>query len=111
MSDRILQINSLLQKKLAEIFSRELEFPIEFFVTIVNVSTAPDLKTACARISVLPFNKSQDALAFIIRHKGLIQKELGKVIKMKFTPKIHFRIDDTQERVSTINEIIDQANN
>lgn len=110
MSNRLLKINSLMEHTLGEIFTKNLEPPSNFLISIARVETSKDLKTANVYLSVLPFNKSQDALAFIIRHKKNLQRELARRIKLRFTPKMTFKIDDTQERVSKINQLIDEAN-
>jgi ribosome-binding factor A len=109
MSHRLEQINSIIFQKLGDVFSRELEPPTSYLISISTVETAPNLKTAHVKLSVLPFDKSKEALVFIIRHKSLIQKELAKAIKMQYTPKINFSIDDTRERVSYIEKIIDES--
>jgi ribosome-binding factor A len=51
-----------------------------------------------------------EALSHIIRQRKFIQRELGRKIKLKFTPVITYKPDDTEERVSHINRIIDEAN-
>jgi len=103
----MLQINSLIIGKLGEVFSRELEMPSELFVTISKVETGSDLKTAKVKLTVFPFEKSQDGLALVIRHKKAIQRALGKLIAIKFTPKLFFVIDDTEEKVDNIYKLID----
>ena len=110
MSDRLLQVNSLLAQSLGEIFSESLELPTNLLATISRVETGADLKTANVYISVLPFSMTTEALAHIIRQRKYIQRELGRKIKLKFTPVINYKADDTEERVSHINRIIDEAN-
>jgi len=101
------QVNPMIQQKLAEIISRELECPPEFFISLSRINVDASLKTANVWISVIPFAKSEEALGFIIRKKGLIQKMLGKNIHLKFTPKLNFLIDDTEEKASEIDQILD----
>jgi ribosome-binding factor A len=109
MSHRIQQVNALLEQKLGEIFIKELEIPAEFFITIAKVDTAADLKTAKVWLSVLPFDKNHEAMAFIIRNRSLIQRELGKSWKLKFTPKINFLLDKTGEIVEEIDQLIENS--
>ena len=100
----------MVHQKLAEIVSRDLEVPAEFFITISRVHVDAGLKVADVWLSVIPFAKSQDALAFIIRQKGLIQKTLARNIKLKYTPKLFFKIDDTAEKASEIDQLLDSLN-
>ena len=109
MSDRLLKINSVMEHTLGEIFTRELEPPTDFLISISRVETGGDLRTANVYLSILPFNKSEDGLAFVIRHKKDLQRELARRVKLQFTPKITFLIDDTQERVAKINQLIDEG--
>ena len=109
MSTRILQVNSVVFQTLGEIFAREIECPTSYLISISKVETAPDLKTAKVHLSILPFSKSDEALVFVIRHKRVIQAEFAKRIELRFTPKLNFVIDDTQERVSEINRLIDEV--
>ncbi len=42
------------------------------------------------------------------RAHGFIQKELGRQIEMKFTPKLVFRPDDRFEEAQHVEEILDR---
>ena len=110
MSYRLEQVNSLIQQKLGEVFTREIEFPIEFFVTISKVDIDKDLRAGKIYISVIPFNQSKNALGLLIRRKKEIQRALGKLTKLQFTPALTFRIDDTEEEAAKIEQLINEAN-
>ena len=108
MNERMEQINSLLQQKLAEVFSQRLEIPFEFFITISRIDCSKDLKHAKVYLSVLPFNKSKTAITWIIRNKGEVQKAFSKIVKnLKYTPNLKFFIDETEEKTNEIYDIID----
>lgn len=107
MKDRMTQVNELIQRTLAEIFSQTLEIPFEYFVSVTRVSCSSDLKTARVFLSVLPFAKARDGLVFIIRNKNHIQKLLGEKINIKFTPILHYCLDDSEEKASKVYEVID----
>ena len=107
--DRMEKLNDHILEKLAYVLSQKTEVPFDFFITVVKVSCSASLKEATVFLSVLPFDKSEQALAWIIRNKGHIQKELGKEIKnLRNTPKLYFRTDDTQNRVDEVYTIIDE---
>lgn len=108
MTDRMEQVNELIQQKLGLIFSQKIDLPSKFFVTITKIDCSRDLKTAKVFLSVLPFNMSKEALGWIIRHRQEIQKELGREIKnLKYTPKLKYFIDDTEEKASEVYDLID----
>ena len=108
MSDRMLQVNAKLQKLLAEIISQKIKDPFEFFITISNVECSRDLKFAKIFVEVLPFNKSEEALLFLQKNQNYMRNLLGKDLKMKFTPKLNFFIDDSDEKASKIYQALDE---
>lgn len=104
----MIQINELIQNTLAQIFISEVEVPKEFFISVTKINCAPNLKTANAYISVLPFSKSAAALKFLINSRHEIQKFLGRKINLQFTPILRFTIDHTEEKASEIYSELDK---
>ncbi len=102
------QINSLLMQALSEIFIEKMEIPFDFFITVTKAQSARDLKSAKIYLSVLPFNKSKEGMAWIINRRKIIQEYLGKQINLKYTPKLTFLHDDSEENASRIYEIMDK---
>jgi len=109
MSDRMLQVNELLRDKLAHVFSQELEIPVDFFITITKVSASNDLRAAKVWLSVLPFDKARQGMAWVINHRKEVQRLLGKQTKkMKNTPILRFELDQSEQKSSEIYEIMDK---
>ncbi|MFA6525358.1 MAG: 30S ribosome-binding factor RbfA [Patescibacteria group bacterium] len=106
-SQRIKQINELIKEELGSIINREIEFSSGSLVTITKVETSPDLKHANISISILPFSQSYQAKQEIERERGNIQKLLGMRLKIKFIPKIHFRLDESEEKAGHITSLLD----
>ncbi|MEK7159383.1 MAG: 30S ribosome-binding factor RbfA [Patescibacteria group bacterium] len=104
---RLQQINSTLQKNIGLIMSEKIESPFDFLATITHVDCSPDMKEAKVLVSVLPFAKAEDALRFLNGQKREIQRLLGQTLKMQFTPRISFLIDDTEEFAHKIYHEID----
>ena len=84
----------------------EVDLPIDILITIISVKTANDLKNATVNISVLPFEKKDAALKILISNKAEIQKALGEKLTIKFTPKIYFTIDDTEQKAEEIENLL-----
>ena len=103
----MLQVNEKIQRTLALIFSQEFEIPIEFFLTVTRVDCAPDLKNAKVLLSVLPFNKSKDALLYLIHNRKEIQRLLGKRVNLKYTPILKFVIDEQTQKADEIYTTLD----
>lgn len=102
-------INESLHQYLAEIFSTSIEIPLDMFITIRKVHVTTDLSTAKVFISVLPFDKLKDGMAFLVNNKGLIKKHLGAKIKnWRSMPELRFVPDITEEEVSKVHNIIEK---
>jgi ribosome-binding factor A len=107
MSDRMLQVNEKVQRILARLFSEEIEIPLEYFISIVKVDCAPNLRTADVYISVLPFNRKDDAIKFLIGHRQIIQGVFGKKANLKYTPILKYIIDESEEHADQIYQMMD----
>ena len=108
MSQRTDKINSLIQEELSQIMAREIEFPQGTLVTIIDVDTAGDLKTAKVYISVLPFNHCGTAIETIKKNIGEIQRLLNRTLHMRFIPRLEFKIDSTEEEASHVDALLDK---
>lgn len=108
-ADRIRQVNELLRKLIGEIVSREIELPLDVFVTITKVETARDLKHAKVFLTVLPDSKRVSTIRMIDRRVGMIQGMLRKRIEMKFIPRITFVFDEGVIKAQQIYDTLDQS--
>ncbi|MBU0612393.1 30S ribosome-binding factor RbfA [Patescibacteria group bacterium] len=109
-SQRIRQINELIKEELGSIITKEIEFSSGSLVTISKVETSPDLKHANILLSILPFSTNKEARQVIEQEKGNIQKLLNSRLKMKFSPRIHFRLDESEEKAEYITNLLDTIN-
>ncbi len=106
MTDRIKRVNQLIKEKIADILLREVNFDKNVLATVQNVDTSRDLKHAKVGISIMPFEKSEQALKILQKQTNNIQKQLNKAIEIKFVPKIEFEIDRSEEKTSRIEELL-----
>lgn len=108
MSKRIEQINALLQQIIAEIFIENIEFEPGILATITRVDTAADLGHAKIFVSVLPLAKKKEALDKIRKSIFEIQKIVFSKLKIAHVPRLHFFIDETEERAEHIEDLLDK---
>ncbi len=107
MRDRIDQVNELLKRELAQAIIQTVEVPAGVLITVARVKTSRDLHYATVWVSVLPYDEA-DALCKILQRKTRkLQIELASRLSLKFTPKIEFRLDDTEEQADKIESLID----
>lgn len=102
------QINEKVHHILAELFSQGIEIPVEFFISVVKVACAPDLRTAKVFVSILPFVKSEEGLQWLIDNRKQIQGLFGKKANLKYTPMLRFVIDESEEGADEIFSIMDK---
>jgi ribosome-binding factor A len=99
----------LIKKEIADILLKEI-FVKHVLITVQNVDTFKDLKYTKIKVSVMPFEKSEEVLKILERQTPNIQKQLNKVIQIKFVPKIKFEIDKSGEKASRVEEILKGLN-
>ena len=75
-------------------------------IIISQVKISPDLKNATAYITPLGGEKTQEICKILNEASPLIRKCMNKRIILKYSPKLHFKIDKTFEIAGRINEIL-----
>lgn len=90
---RMRKVNELLREVIAEAVA-SLKDPGIGFLTITGVDTSPDLRTAVVFYSVLGSEEEQrDTAAALERAAPHLQEVAGTQIRMKYTPRLAFRVD------------------
>jgi|GEM_PF-570834 len=106
-SHRLEQLNSLLVQEVSQLVRREVEFEDGVFVTISRAIVAPDAESAKVFVSVFPDEKSEGALKAITDRIMHLQGLLNKRLHMKFVPKLVFALDHAEEKVASLNALLD----
>ena len=76
-------------------------------VTVSYVKMSKDLKMASVYLMPLGGENQQNLLENIKQKKYIFQRYLSKAkLKSKFTPKIHFFIDDTFEEAEKVEKLL-----
>lgn len=108
MTRRVEKINDLVRDSVAEILLQYLSFKKDVFVSVLRVDTSSDLRYAQVFVSIFPVSEQQYALATISNELHRIQKELNKKLQSRNVPKVEFVSDQTQQKVSDIEEVFQQ---
>ena len=108
-NQRIVRINEEIRKELSEIVRNEIKDPrvSEAMISVVDVETTTDLKTAKVFISVLQENKKQDVLEGLNAASGYIRKEIARRINLRNTPEFVFKLDESIEYGMKMSRVID----
>ncbi|MFY0687870.1 MAG: 30S ribosome-binding factor RbfA [Cyclobacteriaceae bacterium] len=100
----------MIQKDLGTIFQRD---PRHYFghslVTVTDVDMSPDLSVARVYFSIFPIKDAEKVMKGLNDHKGEIRKHLGNKIgkQVRKVPELAFFHDDTEEKASQIDNLID----
>jgi len=101
------RIGHLMQMELSRLVLMRIKDPRLGFVTITHVDVTPDLKSACVFYSVLGDQKAKENSQQVLeRSAGFLQREISSVIKMRSTPRLTFRLDESLERGMEIDGIL-----
>jgi ribosome-binding factor A len=105
--NRIGRIANLIKKEVAEMLIREVKDPRIGMVTITDVKVSKDLRIAHIYYSALGSEKQlQDSAIGLRQATKFIQREIGRRIRMRYTPAIDFQFDHSLEYGSHIDQIL-----
>lgn len=107
-SHRLQRVNELIKRELGEVILREFTFDAKL-VTVQSVDVTPDLKHAHVFISVIGTDaEARAALAQLHDKRTLVKHEMARRVILKYTPQIHFKLDESVERGTRILTILQQ---
>jgi len=99
LSHRPGRLAEAIKKEVSDILLNDIKDPRIGFVTITLVDVTADLRYARVFASVMGSPEQQKAAEDALkRATGYIRSELGKRIRLRYTPEISFKLDDSIER-------------
>ncbi len=112
MSQRVQRVAEEIKQEIGKIIHDELKDPRIGFVTITKVDLSPDLRYASVYFSVLGTKKElRDTQVGLARSAGFIRKLLGRRMKLRYTPQVTFRLDESAEYSIRISEVLEKIKN
>ncbi len=94
-----------MKQEIADILMRKIKDPRIGFVTVTDVELSDDLRNAKVFVSVYG-NDKKATLKGLESAAAFIRSELGRRMRMKFTPELLFRFDSTVEQGAHIMELL-----
>lgn len=102
-------MNEAVREVLSAAITNDLKDPRVGFVTVTAVDTSPDLRHAHVYVSVLGDERARsDSLAGLDSSHGYLQGRVASELRLKRTPQLDFRYDDSAERGLRISELLRQ---
>jgi ribosome-binding factor A len=103
------RVNEVIRQVLGDVIATDLKDPRIGFVTVTDVDTSPDLRTARVYVSVLGGESERDkALAGLRSSHGFLQGKIATELRMRRTPTLTFHYDDSVDRGVRISRLLDQ---
>ena len=103
------RLASQIQRELASLVRNNLKDPRLSMPAILEVQVTRDLSQAKVYFSVLDPQDAEQNLQALKHASGYLQREIGKVMKARITPKLVFIYDDSDIRGRTMSELIDSV--
>ena len=109
-SRQIARIANRIRFLISTIILKELSDPRIGLVTILKVEPTHDLREAKVYFSVFGDASVRTRTYHAIqRARGFIQRELGKNIETRNTPRLLFILDETHEKLTRFENLMDKA--
>ncbi|MBI1869948.1 MAG: 30S ribosome-binding factor RbfA [Chlamydiae bacterium] len=111
MKHRIPRVNELIRREISDMLQKDFYDAPNQMVTVTEVRTSKDLRNAKVFVSVYEVDSKKESIMSKIRKKALaIQRELGARIRLRYTPALHFELDETGEQVDHLDQIFKKLN-
>ena len=110
MSLRNERVRKALMREISDILLREIKDPhISGIVSITDVEVSHDNYSAKVFFSVFGDDKTKEATKQALEHNTpRIRHEVGKRIRLRVTPELHFLEDNSLERGVRVTELLNK---
>ncbi len=109
---RAQRVGDQIQRELAVMIPREVKDPRLGFVTLTGVEVSRDLGHAKIFITLMNSDDAeviQSNVDVLNEAAGYLRMLLGKAIKIRSIPQLHFRYDESISRGAYLSSLIEQA--
>ncbi|WP_238653751.1 30S ribosome-binding factor RbfA [Paenibacillus piscarius] len=101
------RVGEQIKKELSQLIQSGLKDPRVGFVTVTGVDVTNDLSQAKVYLSVFGDEAQQsDSLKAIEKAGGFLRSEIGKAIRLRHTPELIFKIDESVAYGSHIEKLL-----
>ncbi|MBT6880491.1 MAG: 30S ribosome-binding factor RbfA [Gammaproteobacteria bacterium] len=107
---RARRVGEQIKRGIGELIQRELRDPRLQWVTVTAVQVSPDFSHATIFFTVLGGVKDlQETVKTLEHSSGYLRTKLGKQLKMRIVPLLHFKYDESVERGSYMESLIENV--
>jgi ribosome-binding factor A len=107
MSIRTSRVAGVIKEEIGRTLTREIDTSGYGLLTVTDVIVTPDLRLAKVYVSHYRSGRTnEDVLAFLEEHHKTIRMNIGRAVRIKFTPELRFYIDETMNKVERLEKLI-----
>ncbi len=104
----MLRVCELIKRELGTIIGREMKFEAPL-VSVRAVDVTPDLKQAHVAISAIGTKwQKEQAILKLTEKRQHLQHELSRRVILKYTPQLHFDLDESIERGTRVLSLLEE---
>jgi ribosome-binding factor A len=101
------KVADLIQREVSQMLVKSIKDPRIGFVTITKVTVSQDFRLAKVYFSVAgTLEERERSMKGLDSAKGYVRKELGRRIRLRYTPEIMFQFDPSIEYAIQMEELI-----
>ncbi len=104
---RIEKLQELIKQEMSKMLLKEIKDPRIGFVTVTGVEMTGDLREAKIYVSIMGNEEQiQSSLEGLQSALGFVRREIGKRIRLRFTPEISFALDKSLDYGEHIQKLL-----
>jgi ribosome-binding factor A len=105
------KVADLIQREISQMLLKSIKDPRIGFVTITKVNVSEDCRFAKVYFSVAgTLIERERSIKGLNSARGFVRKELGRRIRLRYTPEILFQFDPSIEYAIHMGELIQSIN-
>ena len=103
---RTARVGESLRDALVEVLRFDLKDVALGLASVTDVEVSPDLHFARVFVSGFKEEETRKVVDELQQHRGRIRSFLGKRIRLRYTPELDFKYDDTSARAGRIEALL-----
>ncbi|MBX3180138.1 MAG: 30S ribosome-binding factor RbfA [Candidatus Hydrogenedentes bacterium] len=106
---RAKRVGELIRHEIAGLLTKGLKDPRIGFVSVMDVEMSKDLHYATVNVSLYGDEKERKSSLIALQNSaGWIRREIGKHVRLRFTPEIRFKADGTLDHVYALEKVFEE---
>ncbi len=108
---RTRRVGDQIQRDLSDLIRHSIRDPRLESITVSEVEVSRDFSHAQVYVTALAASPehSQNCVRLLERAAPFLRRELGRKLRLRITPQLHFHYDPTFDRGAALSKLIDDA--